>query len=228
MPKSRSLNAAGAATALAQHQQQQQQQQQQHQAFAERMAIIESVLTELQQQAKLKPTVESAVQFQFVGARKVLKRMVEEVSAARELRDHYKKQRDEAREELRLLKDSLTRLSSGISLPASAPAVPAPVPPVAPAAVSTSYSSWSGEEMSKAVKASGGADVVDPQRPLRSAPSLSSLALSPPKPAKSASAAPLFLPLPVVVPTAADDDDSATVFQDLSFDDSRTIYGAFD
>lgn len=88
MPKSRSLNAAGAATALAQHQQQQQQQQQ-HQAFAERMAIIESVLTELQQQAKLKPTVESAVQFQFVGARKVLKRMVEEVSAARELRDHY-------------------------------------------------------------------------------------------------------------------------------------------
>jgi hypothetical protein len=223
MPKSRSLNAAGAATALAQHQQQ----QQQHQAFAERMAIIESVLTELQQQAKLKPTVESAVQFQFVGTRKVLKRMVEEVSAARELRDHYKKQRDEAREELRLLKDSLTRLSSGISLPAPAPAaVPAPAPPVAqePVAVSTSYSSWPGEEMSKGVKASGG---IDPQRPLRSAPSLSSLATPPPKPAKSAPAAPLFLPLPVVVPTD-DDDDAATVFQDLSFDDSRTIYGAFD
>jgi hypothetical protein len=207
---------------------------QKQQTFEERMAIVESVLSEVAHQASQKPTVESAVAFQTVGVNKVIKRLIEEITAARELRDHYKQQRDQAREELRVLKESLGRLSGAPPPAAPLPAAvtspsPSPVPAQSPRNPQH-YTSWSESDMKKAAAASNSSP-----EPSRSSSMRSS----------GASPGGVFLPPPRVVPVplAAEevDDDSATVYQNLrsglaparhsnaNFDDDNdTVYGQFD
>ena len=53
------------------------------QSFEERMKIVDGVLADLQRQAIQKSTVEAAVLFQAVGAKKVVHRMRQEIESAR-------------------------------------------------------------------------------------------------------------------------------------------------
>jgi hypothetical protein len=87
--------------------------------FEERMAVIDNVLVELETLSMQKANIETAVKHFANGTRKIVARMRMEVDAARELRDSYKTQRDQLREEL-----ERTKLAMSMRVPSGdAPAV---------------------------------------------------------------------------------------------------------
>lgn len=185
------------------------------------MAIVDGVLADLQKQALQKATIEAAVVFQAIGTKKVVQRMRQEIEAARyrqnkktnnlqltrpcrNLRDHYKRERDEARAELKRLRDSIAALSGAAA--AASPVLPAAPSPVA---ASTPYS---------APGSFNGRSVVQSE----AAPEIS----------RSASFSGRHLAAVVREAVVRQDDDAGTVYQMLGGgdieDDNRTIYGQFD
>lgn len=91
--------------------------------FEDRMAVIDSVLLELETLSMQKATIETAVRHFASGTKKVVARLRMEIDAARELRDSYKSQRDQLREQLEQAK-----LQLAMRTPPAAPSSSSPTP----------------------------------------------------------------------------------------------------
>jgi hypothetical protein len=96
-------------------------------SFEDRMAVIDNVLLELETSSMQKASIELAVKHFAGGAKKVAARLRMEVDAARELRDSYKQQRDQLREELERLKLQLSLRPSPTTSSTDSPPVGSPV-----------------------------------------------------------------------------------------------------